>query len=381
MNNILKMLKPGSATSPFASTEEIIADIRAGKPVVIVDDENRENEGDIVIAAQFATPAAINFMIQECGGFVCLPMEGAMVDQIGLPLQPRQNVTDNQARFTVSIEAKEGVHTGVSAEDRAKTIQTAINPAARPGDISTPGHVFPLRSKDGGVLVRAGHTEAAVDLARLAGLRPAGVICEIMNKNGSMARLPDLIPFAEKHRLKIGTIADLIAYRRRTESLVQKIYESDFTSAYGGEFKFNLYASKVQYAEHIALTKGNIKQNQGDSGEPVLVRMHAVDFIGDILGGNSNPVLKRSMEIIGKEGRGIIVILRDADPKNLSQRLSVQKDGKQGTLKDYGIGAQILIDQGVRDMTLLTDHPRAIVGLEGYGLSIAGHRKLSGEQP
>lgn len=379
MNNILKMLpkisRPGSASGTFSSIEEIIADIRAGKAVVIVDDENRENEGDIIIAAQFATPQAINFMIQECGGFVCLPMEGAMVDQIGLPLQPRQNVTDNQARFTVSIEAKEGVHTGVSAEDRAKTIQAAINPQATPGDISTPGHVFPLRSKDGGVLVRAGHTEAAVDLARLAGLRPAGVICEIMNKNGSMARLPDLVPFAEKHKLKIGTIADLISYRRRTESLVQKIYESDFTSVYGGEFKFNLYASTVQYAEHIALTKGNLR----DSDEPVLVRMHAVDFIGDILGGNPNPALKRSMEIIGKEGRGIIVILRDPDPKTLSHRLAVQKDAKghASLLKDYGIGAQILLDQGVTNMTLLTDHPKNVVGLEGYGLYIAGHRPLN----
>jgi 3,4-dihydroxy 2-butanone 4-phosphate synthase/GTP cyclohydrolase II len=373
MSNILKMLKPGAMPSPFATTEEIIADIRDGKPVVIVDDENRENEGDIVIAAQFATPQAINFMIQECGGFVCLPMEGAMVDQIGLPLQPRQNVTDNQARFTVSIEAKEGVHTGVSAEDRAKTIQTAIKADATPNDISTPGHVFPLRSKDGGVLVRAGHTEAAVDLARLAGLRPAGVICEIMNKNGSMARMPDLIPFAEKHKLKMGTIADLIAYRRRTESLVQKIFEKDFTSAYGGEFKFNLYASKVQYAEHIALIKGNPR----DSDEPTLVRMHSVDFLGDILGGNSNPALKRSMEIIGEEGRGVIVILRETDPKSLSQRLSIQPDGKQGALKDYGIGAQILLDLGVKTMTLLTDHPKNVVGLEGYGLYIAGHRPLN----
>ncbi len=377
MSNILKMLRPGAASSknlgPFSSVEEIIADIRQGKPVVIVDDENRENEGDIVIAAQFATPTAINFMIQECGGFVCLPMDGPMVDQIDLALQPRQNVTDNQARFTVSIEAKEGVHTGVSAEDRAKTIQTAIAAEASPNDISTPGHVFPLRAKDGGVLVRAGHTEAAVDLARLAGLRPAAVICEIMNKNGSMARLPDLVPFAEKHKLKIGTIADLIAYRRRTETLVHKIIEKDFTSAYGGEFKFNLYASTVQYAEHIALIKGNLR----DSDEPVLVRMHAVDFLGDILGASQNPALRKSMEIIGKEGRGIIVILRDSDPKALSQRLGVQKDGKAGALKDYGIGAQILIDQGVKNMILLTDHPKNVVGLEGYGLYISGHRPLS----
>lgn len=371
MNNIFKM-KPNAAASPFASVEEIIAEIRQGKPVVIVDDEDRENEGDIVIAAQFATPAAINFMIQECGGFVCLPMDGGMVDQIGLPLQPRQNVTDNQARFTVSIEAKEGVHTGVSAEDRAKTIQTAINPDATPNDISTPGHVFPLRSKDGGVLVRAGHTEAAVDLARLAGLRPAAVICEIMNKDGTMARLPHLVPFAEKHKLKIGTIADLISYRRRTETMVQKIHESVFTSAYGGEFKFNLYATKVHYTEHVALTVGNIK----DSDDPVLVRMHAVDFFGDILGGNPSEPLKRAMEIIGKEGRGIIVILRDSDPHSLSQRLTI-KDGKSGALKDYGIGAQILLDQGVKNMTLLTDHPKNVVGLEGYGLYISGHRPLS----
>ncbi|MGB4058051.1 MAG: 3,4-dihydroxy-2-butanone-4-phosphate synthase [Alphaproteobacteria bacterium] len=370
MSTVLKM---SGMSMPFASVEDIIADIRKGKMVVIVDDENRENEGDIVLAAEFATPAAINFMIQECGGFVCLPMDGAMVDQIGLPLQPRQNVTDNQARFTVSIEASEGVSTGVSAEDRATTIRAATMANAKPADISTPGHVFPLRARDGGVLVRAGHTEAAVDLARLAGLRPAGVICEIMNKNGSMARLPDLVPFAEKHKLKIGTIADLIAYRRRTESLVHKIFEKDITSTYGGTFKFMLYATTVQYAEHVVLVKGNPRE----SDDPVLVRMHTVDFFGDILGGNKNPVLKRSMEIIGEEGQGIVVILRDPNPDGLSHRLKLHGEGRQGSLKDYGIGAQILLDQGVKNMILLTDNPKNVVGLEGYGLYISGHKPLT----
>jgi 3,4-dihydroxy 2-butanone 4-phosphate synthase / GTP cyclohydrolase II len=240
----------------LSSIEEIVADVRAGKPVIIVDDENRENEGDLIIAGQKATPENINFMAKEGRGLICLPMERAMAERLGLELMGRGNNTHHRTAFTVSIEAKEGVTTGISAADRAKTIRTAIDPESGPNDIATPGHVFPLLAKDGGVLVRAGHTEAAVDLARLAGFSSAGVLCEIMNDDGTMARLPDLVAYGQKHGLKIGTIADLIAFRRRTESLVQKIHESVFTSAYGGEFRFYIYANTVQHAEHIAEREG-----------------------------------------------------------------------------------------------------------------------------
>ncbi len=358
----------------LSAVEDILADMRKGRPVIIVDDEDRENEGDLVIAAEHATPENINFMAREGRGLICLPMERMMVERLGLELMGRGNNTRHTTAFTVSIEAKEGVTTGISAADRSHTILTAIDPETGPDDIATPGHIFPLLARDGGVLVRAGHTEAAVDLAKMAGFSGAGVICEIMNDDGTMARLPDLVAFAQKHGMKIGAIADLIAHRRRTESLVQKIYESDFTSAYGGEFRFNLYASTVQYAEHVVLTKGDVRQADA-SDAPILVRMHAVDFFGDILGGDLNPALRRSMEIIGEAGCGVIVILRDSDPKALSQKLMAE-NGRGGALRDYGIGAQILLDQGVRNMTLLTDHPKNVVGLEGYGLYIAGHRPL-----
>jgi 3,4-dihydroxy 2-butanone 4-phosphate synthase/GTP cyclohydrolase II len=357
--------------SELSSIEEVISDIRAGKPVIIVDDENRENEGDLIIAAEKASADNINFMAREGRGLICLPMERNMIERLGLELMGRGNNAHHRTAFTVSIEAKEGVTTGISAADRAKTIQVAINSNSGPKDIATPGHVFPLMAKDGGVLVRAGHTEAAVDLAKLAGFSGAGVICEIMNDDGTMARLPDLISYSRKHNLKIGTIADLIAHRRRTENLVRKIHESTFKSSYGGEFKFFIYANSVQYTEHVALVKGDIK----GAKEPVLVRMHAVDFVGDILGGAEDSTLHKSMEMIGEEGRGVIVILRDSDPKNLSRRVSGEGK-KSSSLKDYGIGAQILLDLGVQDMTLITNSPKNVVGLEGYGLYIAGHRTL-----
>ncbi|MCK6418972.1 MAG: 3,4-dihydroxy-2-butanone-4-phosphate synthase [Alphaproteobacteria bacterium] len=357
--------------SVLAPIEEIIADIRAGRPVVIVDDEDRENEGDLIIAAAHATPEIINFMIQECGGFVCLPMDSSIVNRLGLSLQARQHVTDMQARFTVSIEAREGISTGVSAHDRARTIAVAADPKAGPDDIATPGHVFPLLACDGGVLRRAGHTEAAVDLARLAGLQPAGVLCEIMNKDGSMARLPDLLPFAQRYGLKIGSIADLIAYRRRTESLVKRIHQSTIDSHFGGVFDFYLYANTVQYAEHIALVKGDITKGH----DPVLVRMHAVDIMGDVLGLSPQAPLQRAMEKIGAAGRGVIVLLRDANPQGLSQRLDHEKSHNT-ILRDYGIGAQILRDLGVRTMTLLTNTPKTVAGLDGYDLHIAGYEPL-----
>jgi 3,4-dihydroxy 2-butanone 4-phosphate synthase / GTP cyclohydrolase II len=360
---------PQTGLSPI---EDIVADIRAGKPVIIVDDEDRENEGDLIIAAECATAENINFMAREGRGLICLPMERAMVERLGLELMGRGNNTRHTTAFTVSIEAKEGVTTGISAADRAHTIKTAIDPQTGPHDIATPGHIFPLLARDGGVLVRAGHTEAAVDISKLAGFSGAGVICEIMNDDGSMARLPDLLVFAEKHGLKAGTIADLIAYRRRTENLVEKIFEDTITSRYGGVFRFCIYASTVQYAEHVVLVKGDLKT----SDQPVLVRMHAVDMFEDILGGSGNSTLHKAMEIIGQEERGAIVILRSADPQALSRRM-INK-GKPGqVLRDYGIGAQILLDLGIKNMRLLTDNPKNVVGLEGYGLYISGHEPIT----
>jgi 3,4-dihydroxy 2-butanone 4-phosphate synthase/GTP cyclohydrolase II len=366
----------------LSSIAEIIADVKMGKPVIIVDDEDRENEGDFIIAAQMATPDKINFMAKEGRGLICLPMEKAMVDRLGLELMGRGNNTHHRTAFTVSIEAREGVTTGISAADRAKTIQAAIDPNAGPNDIATPGHVFPLMAREGGVLVRAGHTECAVDLAKLAGFSGAGVICEIMNDDGTMARLPDLVQVAQKHNLKIGTIADLIEYRRQNECLVKRIHEGDFSSRYGGDFRLYIYANQVQYAEHVVLVKGDVKASQS----PVLVRMHAVDIMTDVLGGGVDEVLHRSMEIIAKEGRGVIVILREADPRSLSNRLSKgqstapaqsQKQQQQKILRDYGIGAQILLDLGVQDMVLLSNSPKNIVGLEGYGLKVVSHKPVS----
>lgn len=372
MKTVLKSVEGGK--SPIARVEEIIAEIRSGRPVIIVDDEDRENEGDLIIAAQMATPENINFMAKEGRGLICLPMEREMVERLGLELMGRGDNARHKTAFTVSIEAKEGVTTGISAADRAQTIRTAINPASGPQSIATPGHVFPLLARDGGVLVRAGHTEAAVDLAKLAGFSGAGVICEIMNDDGSMARLPDLMTYAKKHGLKIGTIADLIAWRRQKECLVENIYSNEFSSRYGGSFKFYIYRNTIEYAEHAVLVKGDIKA--GD--EPVLVRMHAVDFFADILGGNEDSILHNAMRIIGEAGRGVIVILRDPHPKNLSQRMQAARGETPPSrdLRNYGIGAQILLDLGVRNMTLLTDNPKHIVGLEGYGLTISGHAPI-----
>lgn len=372
----------------LSSIEEIIEDVRKGIPVIIVDDEDRENEGDLIVAAEMATPENINIMARDGRGLICLPMERAMVDRLGLQLMGRGNNARHKTAFTVSIEAQEGVTTGISAADRAKTIQTAIDPKSGPHDLATPGHVFPLLARDGGVLVRTGHTEAAVDLAKLAGFSGAGVLCEIMNDDGSMARLPDLIVFAQKHGFKVGTIADLIAYRRRTECLVKSIYKGAFQSRYGGTFDLYIYKNTVQYAEHIALVKGDVSA----SDTPVLVRMHAVDILGDILGGNENPVLRRSMEMIAEAGQGVIVILREPDPHSLLRRITgrsencseggsvkAQKPSAETELRDYGIGAQILLDLGIKTMVLLSDNPKNVVGLEGYGLYIAGHKPLASQ--
>lgn len=362
----------------LSSIEDIIADVKAGKPVIIVDDEDRENEGDLIIAAEMASAENINFMAKEGRGLICLPMEAIMIDRLGLELMGRGDNTHHRTAFTVSIEAKEGVTTGISAADRAHTIQTAIDPKTTQNDIATPGHVFPLRARNGGVLVRAGHTEAAVDLSLMAGFSGAGVICEIMNDDGTMSRLPDLVGFAQHHGLKIGTIADLIAYRRQKECLVECIHDDTFVSEYGGQFQLKLFRNVLQYAEHIVLIKGDIR-NSAD--KPILVRMHAVDVMNDVLGGKDNSDLHNSMRIIAEEGAGVIVILREPNPYSLSQRLKSDQDSvesKKPVLRDYGIGAQILKSVGVNHMVLLSNSQKNIAGLDGYNLHIHGQRKIGG---
>jgi len=365
--------------------EDIIADAKDGKMFILVDDESRENEGDLVIPAQFATPAAVNFMAKYGRGLICLTLTSERVSHLGLNLMARDNGSRHQTAFTVSIEAREGVTTGISAADRAHTIQVAIDGSKTAADIASPGHVFPLVARDGGVLVRAGHTEAAVDIARLAGLNPSGVICEIMNDDGTMARLPDLVKFAAVHGLKIATIADLISYRRRSEKLVKRVIESDFNSEFGGQFgsdwKIVIYTTNAgingEYAEHIALVKGEIPKDK-----PTLVRMHAMNLLQDMLG-DTHPTttssLRPAMEQIAKNGSGIVVIIREPIRTAVSDRLRLRA-GEQPhapeSLRDYGIGAQILLDLGVRDMILLSNSKRSIIGLEGYGLSVCGYQGL-----
>ena len=360
----------------FISTpEEIIEDARNGRMYILVDAEDRENEGDVIIPAQMATPETINFMAKHARGLVCLALTQERAQQLNLPMMSRENGTQHQTAFTVSIEAKEGVTTGISAHDRARTISVAIDANKGQADIVTPGHVFPLVARRGGVLIRAGHTDAAVDISRLAGLVPAGVICEVMNDDGTMARLPDLVKFAQLHGLKVGTIADLIAYRRRHDHFITRSVETDIESHHGGKFKMMLYINTVEYAEHIALVKGDIK-----APGPVLVRMHAVNLLDDLLAvrGGKDDVLSRSMELIAKEGRGVVVLIRESRSTYISDLL-LRQDPKTETgprrLKEYGVGAQILLDLGVRDMVLLTNSAsKTVVGLEGYGLRIVGTR-------
>ncbi len=357
--------------------EEIIEEARQGKMFILVDDEDRENEGDLVIPAQCATPEAVNFMAKYGRGLICLAMDHNHIERLRLPLMAQQNGTRHQTAFTVSIEAREGVTTGISAADRARTIQAAIDPKAGPDDIVTPGHVFPLLARDGGVLVRAGHTEASVDIARMAGMTAAGVICEIMNDDGTMARLPDLVKFAQFHGLKVGTIADLIAYRRRTETIVEQKLAATLDSRFGGRFQMYVYVNKVAYAEHIALVRGDIS---GD--EPVLVRMHALSVLDDVLGDKSaarDGELQASMEMIAREGRGVVVLLREPMANGLTASVLARLEGHDNptpALRDYGVGAQILLDLGVRDMVLLSNRKKSIIGLEGYGLSVLGHRPI-----
>jgi 3,4-dihydroxy 2-butanone 4-phosphate synthase/GTP cyclohydrolase II len=375
MEGLKSTLKSAGLHDYIASAAEIIEEARAGRLFILVDDEDRENEGDLVIPAQFATPDAINFMAKHARGLICLAMTKTRCERLGLPLMSQANGSRHETAFTVSIEAREGVTTGISAADRAHTIAVAINPELGREDIVSPGHVFPLMARDGGTLVRAGHTEAAVDIARLAGLIPAGVICEIMNDDGTMARLPDLVAFAQRHNLKLGTIADLIAHRRRTERLVKRGEQGLVPGPQGGLWRMVAYQSKVDGVEHVALVKGDI------SGvEPVLVRMHAVDTISDLLGGPHVDSLHGAFAQIAAADRGVVVLIRENRPGAVSERIRDLVAGKrtEPALRDYGIGAQILLDLGVKDMILLSNHKRTIVGLEGYGLNVVEQRGIEG---
>jgi 3,4-dihydroxy 2-butanone 4-phosphate synthase/GTP cyclohydrolase II len=366
--------------SYLSSVEEIIEEARNGRMFILVDDEDRENEGDLVIPAQMATPNVINFMAKHGRGLICLTMTPQRIEELGLPMMAGRNQTRHSTAFTVSIEAREGVTTGISAADRARTIAVAIDPTKGRSDIVIPGHVFPLMAREGGVLVRAGHTEAAVDVARLAGLHSSGVICEIMNDDGTMARMPDLVAFAQRHNLKIATIADLIAYRRRHDRIVERIIESSFESRHGGTFRTYVYVNRAAYAEHLALVKGDLR-----APGPVMVRMHRLSVFRDLLGDKRDShvgELQASMRLIGKEGRGVIVLIREPWVSSLSDsmRSPVTGDGEthghDPALRDYGVGAQILIDLGVQDMVLLTNSSRTIVGLEGYGLRVVERRPI-----
>ena len=374
---------------------EVIEDIRNGKMVVVVDDEDRENEGDLIVAGQMATPDAINFMAKYGRGLICLAMTGDRVDHLGLSLMSSDNRSQFETAFTTSIEARDGVTTGISASDRARTIAVAIDPANGRDEIVTPGHVFPLRAQDGGTLVRTGHTEAAVDLARLAGLNPSGVICEIMNEDGTMARLPDLVKFAQFHGLKLATIADLIAYRLRNDSIVERSMTTRITRDRGGDFKLIVYRNRVSDAEHLALVKGDIS---GD--EPVQVRMHAVNILDDMIHDTTNSresELEGALQAIGEEGRGVMVIIREpwaeklsnqvrarhqapADPAAASSEVAMSSDDGRETaspaLRDFGVGAQILADLGLKEIVLLTNRARAIKGIEGFGLTVVGRKPV-----
>jgi 3,4-dihydroxy 2-butanone 4-phosphate synthase/GTP cyclohydrolase II len=337
---------------------------------ILVDHEDRENEGDLVIPAEMATAEKINFMATHGRGLICLALTGERIDALQLPLMAAQNSSRHETAFTVSIEAREGVTTGISAHDRARTIAVAIDDGTAAQDIATPGHVFPLRAREGGVLVRAGHTEAAVDIARLAGLKPAGVICEIMAEDGTMARLPDLVAFSQRHNVRIGTISDLIAYRRRHDNLVRERARQRITSEFGGEWELHVYTDETQGAEHIALVKGDI-----GGPDPVLVRMHALDPLLDLVGAGSAGRTREfslAMQLIAEEGRGALVLLRD-----VHMQIALEGAVSPQTLRQYGLGAQILSSLGLSRLILLTNSPQPrIVGLDAYGLSIEGTRPI-----
>ena len=353
----------------ISSVEEIIEDARNGRMFILVDHEDREKEGDLVIPAEMATAEAVNFMATHGRGLICLTMTGSRIDALGLPLMASKNSSRHETAFTVSIEAREGVETGISAQDRAITIAVAIDPKTVPTDLATPGHVFPLRARDGGVLVRAGHTEAATDISRLAGLNPSGVICEIMKDDGTMARLPDLVSFAQKHNLKIGTISDLIAYRRRHDNLIKERSVKRVQSLYGGDWLMRIFADETHGDEHVVLTKGDLS---GDA--PVLARVHTLNALEDVLGIGDDHVgdLQGAMRVIAAEGRGVIVLLRDTSMKVEAGEASPH------TLRQYGLGAQILSALGLSAITLVTNSKAPkVVGLDAYGLSIIGTRAIA----
>jgi len=358
--------------------EAIIEEARNGRMFILVDDEGRENEGDLVIPAQMATPDAINFMAKNGRGLICLAMTRERVEALGLPLMARRNETRHETAFTVSIEARDGVTTGISAPDRARTVSVAIDPTTGEGDIVCPGHVFPVVARDGGVLVRSGHTEATVDLARLAGLNPSSVICEIMNDDGTMARRDDLIAFAQLHGLKIATIADLIAYRRRHDRVVERCLTGTLESRHGGTFKSAVYIDKTTGVEHIALWKGELAD-----AAPVLVRVHVLDVLDDALGERTSGKageLEQVMRMIDAAGRGVLVVIREPSTTSLSDGIKARGGGETeknfGELREYGVGAQILLDLGVENMIVLSNTQRNLVGLDGYGLKVVEERPI-----
>ncbi len=371
------MLRVASSHN-LSSVEEIIEEFRNGRMVILVDDEERENEGDLVIPAQMATPEVINFMARFGRGLVCLALTSERCAQLGLELMPKRNESRHDTAFTVSIEAREGITTGISASDRARTVAVAIDASKGPEDITSPGHIFPLLARDGGTLVRAGHTEASVDFARLAGLNPSAVICEIMNDDGTMARMADLEAFAQRHNVKIGTIADLIAYRLRHDTIVRRIQETRIKTRHAGEFRMVVYANSVEYAEHIALVKGDV----GD-GEPVPVRVHDFNLLDDVLideASEQSGRLQTAMQEIDRRGRGVVVIIREPRQSRVSELVRARMDGHEmGGLRDYGIGAQILLDLGVRDLVLLHNTQWTIVALDGYGLRVVDQVPISND--
>ena len=357
----------------LATPEEIIDDARNGRMYILVDAEDRENEGDLIIPAQFATPDAINFMAKFGRGLICLAIEQAKADVLGLSNMSADNRSRFETAFTQSIEAREGVTTGISAGDRSHTIQTAIDPESRADDIVSPGHMFPIIAKDGGVLVRTGHTEASVDISRMAGLNPSAVICEIMNDDGTMARLDDLVKFAQFHGLKIGTIEDLVAYRMKKDHFVKHVASSDFTSQNGDDFKIHVYRNFLDGKEHVALSKGAPSEDT-----ETLVRVHKVDFAGDILyeeSPRSGLIWDAMKQLAANDGHSVLVLIREGSIDTLLERLGAHKsfvDRKEQNIREYGVGAQILAHQGVQKMRLITNTMPKLIGLEAYDLELVG---------
>ena len=365
------MLSKSDVNKHLSTIDEIIDEARNGRMFILVDDEDRENEGDLVIPAQMATPDAINFMATYGRGLICLTLSQKRIRELGLPAMISNNKMRHQTAFTISIEAKEGVTTGISAADRARTIATAIDSNKGSEDISSPGHIFPLAARDGGVLVRTGHTEASVDISRLAGLAPGGVICEIMKDDGSMARLPDLVDFAKHHNLKVATIADLIKYRLKNDRIVKPSLTSELKTISGGSFKSIVFVNQADNSEHLALIKGKIKNDK-----PTLVRMHSINVFDDIYSAEKILELHKAIEIIDREGSGAVVMLQNPNPTIISERLKINQEESQPTFRGYGIGAQILLELGINEMIVLSNTEQTLIGLEGYGLTIAERRAI-----